>query len=94
MIQIENSSIAVCFSLYKFIFSFTTILLINLDNVLPTLSCNGYRNSHEFKLELCKFGEEMDVLKIESLQIKLFVCSESSIYGNMVIYANLCYQTM
>lgn len=38
--------------------------------------------------------EEMDVLKIESRQIKLFVCSESCIYGNMVIYANLCYQTI
>ena len=37
--------------------------------------------------------KEMDVLKIESQQF--FLCqSESGIYSNMVISANLCYQTM
>ena len=90
-----------CFgcSLRAQIYIFTVILLttvwcINLGNALPTLSYNGDKNSHKFKLELCKFGEEMDVLKIESQQSFLSVLAKSGIYGNMVISTNLCYQTM
>ena len=98
--QSENSSRAVsvsvvpCVALRAQIHIFTVILLttvwcINLGNVLPTLSYNGYRNSHKFKLELCKFGDEIEGTQ-NGIATELFVCSESGIYGNMVISANLC----